>query len=206
VLQKVLPEVSIILKLHDQCVVHWHKNSSLSHTYEGIYGLIADEHAANFAIWHLEDIARIPDAPEADIARAKRQIDVLNQRRNDLIEAIDQNLYNLLEEQCLLNPKAELHSETPGLIIDRLSVLALKMYHTREEIQRSDAPPGHAERNRRRYEILEQQRNDLADCLNNLWHEILDGHKRFKVYRQLKMYNDPTLNPEIYRRAQRATG
>jgi len=195
-------DISIILEIHDKYVDHWHKDSSLSHTCEGIYGLIADEHAANFAIWHLEDLARAPDAPDAEIARVKRQIDVFNQRRNDLMETIDQYLYSFLEERGLLNPQAELHSESPGLIIDRLSVLALKMYHTKEEIQRLDAPPGHAERNYRRYQILEEQRNDLSNCFKKLWDEILNGRKRFKVYRQLKMYNDPTLNPAIYRRAR----
>ena len=83
-------------------------------------------------------------------------------------------------------------------MIDRLSILALKIYHTREEAERRDAPPGHTERNRARRKILEEQRADLAGCLDALWQETLGGTRRFKVYRQLKMYNDPTLNPAIY--------
>jgi len=93
-----------------------------------------------------------------------------------------------------------LNSESPGLIIDRLSILALKIYHTREEAQRTDAPHGHAERNRSRLAILEEQRSDLADCLDALWRDTVAGVRRFKLYRQLKMYNDPSLNPAIYRK------
>ncbi len=92
------------------------------------------------------------------------------------------------------------------MIIDRLSILALKIYHTREEAERPDAPPGHAERNRERLEILERQRADLAGCLDQLWRETLQGARRFKMYRQLKMYNDPSLNPAIYRKLPRQNG
>lgn len=101
----------------------------------------------------------------------------------------------------LPNPQAPLHSESPGLMIDRLSILALKIYHTREEAERADAPAGHAARNRERLAILEEQRNDLAGCLDALWRETLAGTRRFKLYRQLKMYNDPSLNPAIYRKS-----
>src|SRR5205823_8785038 len=101
---------------------------------------------------------------------------------------------------------APLHSETPGLIIDRLSILALKIYHTREEAHRRDASAEHRERNRARLAILTDQRSDLAHCLDLLWCEILAGTRRFKLYRQLKMYNDPTLNPAIYRRGQSEPG
>lgn len=98
----------------------------------------------------------------------------------------------------LPNPQAELHSETPGLMIDRLSILALKIYHTREETCRENAPDGHVERCAERLAVLEQQRADLAGCLDGLWNQILAGKRRFKLYRQLKMYNDPALNPAIY--------
>jgi hypothetical protein len=85
-------------------------------------------------------------------------------------------------------------------MIDRLSILALKIYHTREEGTRTDAPVDHVERNLGRLGILEEQRSDLADCLDTLWRETLAGARRFKLYRQLKMYNDPSLNPAIYRK------
>jgi hypothetical protein len=83
-------------------------------------------------------------------------------------------------------------------MIDRLSILALKVFHTREEIDRPNAPAGHRDRNRDRLALLTEQRNDLAACLDQLWLDVLAGKRRFKIYRQLKMYNDPTLNPAIY--------
>ena len=101
----------------------------------------------------------------------------------------------------LANPDSALNSESPGLIIDRLSILALKIYHTREEAERHDASPGHAERNSDRLRILVEQRADLGHCLDSLWRDTLAGRRRFKLYRQMKMYNDPTLNPAIYRKS-----
>ena len=128
----------------------------------------------------------------------KQGVDVTNQLRNDLVEDLDAQMLGWMEARGLPNPAAPLQSESPGMIIDRLSILALKIYHTREEAERMDAPPGHAERNRERLAILEEQRDDLAGCLDALWRETVGGTRRFKLYRQLKMYNDPTLNPAIY--------
>lgn len=95
-----------------------------------------------------------------------------------------------------------MHSETPGLILDRLSILALKIFHTREEMLRADAPEGHISRNRERLRLLEEQRVDLAGCLDELWTQIIRGERHFKLYRQLKMYNDPSLNPAVYKKIQ----
>ncbi len=114
----------------------------------------------------------------------------------------------LLEELArhnLPNPQAELHSETPGMMLDRLSILSLKRFHTVEEINRAEAPPGHDRRNRERLAILEAQRGDLAACLDRLWQHVLRGELRFQLYRQLKMYNDPDLNPVLYRQDKSGT-
>jgi hypothetical protein len=161
--------------------------------------LVARQHRANFELWHIEDEARAPGASDAELAGVKRRVDRTNQRRNDLAEELDRALLAWLEPRGLPNPAAALHSETPGLMIDRLSILSLKIYHTREEAERPGAPPGHAQRNLDRLAILEEQRADLAACLDALWCETLAGTRRFKLYRQLKMYNDPSLNPAIYR-------
>jgi hypothetical protein len=128
-------------------------------------------------------------------------VDRTNQLRNDLAEELDRALLAWLEAKGLPNPAAALNSESPGLMIDRLSILSLKIYHTREEAGRAGTPAGHAERNLERLAILEEQRADLAACLDALWSETLAGTRRFKLYRQLKMYNDPSLNPAIYRRS-----
>jgi hypothetical protein len=159
---------------------------------------VARQHRANFDLWHIEDEARTPGATDAEIASVKRRIDRTNQLRNDLVEELDRMLLAWLQDRGLPRPDAPLNSESPGLIIDRLSILGLKSYHTREEVARADAPEGHAERNQQRLTVLEEQRADLAGCLNELWRETLAGSRRFKIYRQLKMYNDPTLNPAVY--------
>ena len=159
---------------------------------------VCRQHRANFELWHIEDEARAPGVTDAELAAVKRRIDQTNQRRNDLAEELDSALLAWLEPQGLPEPEAPLNSESPGLMIDRLSILALKIYHTLEEAERPDAPSGHASRNRDRLAILENQRADLAGCLNALWRETLARTRRFSLYRQLKMYNDPTLNPAIY--------
>lgn len=165
---------------------------------EPFLALVARQHRANFDLWHIEDEARRPGATAAEVAEVKRAIDRTNQLRNDLAEQVDEALLRRLTEAGLLNAAAPLHSESPGLMIDRLSILALKIYHTREEAERADAPPGHGGRNRERLAVLEEQRQDLAGCLQCMWDETVAGARRFKLYRQLKMYNDPTLNPAVY--------
>ncbi|HKF49698.1 MAG TPA: DUF4254 domain-containing protein [Terracidiphilus sp.] len=197
-----------ILYLHDNFTKWWHAHPGPaprawhdSHGRIHWHSRIELHHRANFDLWHFEDDARAPGAADADIAAAKRSIDRANQHRNDLVEQLDEALLEHLAPLGLPNSDATLHSESPGLIIDRLSILALKIYHTREEMRRSDAPPGHAERNCARLVILEEQLADLARCLDSLWNETMRGTRRFKLYRQLKMYNDPNLNPAIYSRA-----
>jgi hypothetical protein len=189
-----------IVLLHDQRTHAWHQAPELApEIVDPWLSLVDLQHRANFDLWHIEDEARAPGATDAQLANVKRRVDATNQRRNDLAEELDRFLLTSLKSRHLPSPDAPLQSESPGLIIDRLSILALKIYHTREQVDRTDAPPGHAARNRDRLNILEAQRADLAGCLNVLWRETLAGTRRFKLYRQLKMYNDPSLNPAIYR-------
>jgi len=187
--------------LQDELTKRWHQEAieAWQPPDDPWTSLIARQHLANFELWHTEDAARTPGATDADLARVKRRIDETNQRRNDLAEQIDQALLDSLAAHGLPNVASPLHSESPGLMIDRLSILALKIFHTREEIERPGAPAGHAERNRDRLAVLTAQRDDLAACLDALWSETLAGTRRFKLYRQLKMYNDPALNPAVYR-------
>jgi hypothetical protein len=194
-----------IVALHDQCTRVWHQAPADGDEAAPTdwLALVARQHRANFDLWHIEDEARAPGATDAELAAIKRRVDPTNQRRNDLAEELDRALLGWLETKALPNPEAPLHSESPGLIVDRLSILALKIYHTREETLRTDTPAGHAERNRERLGILEEQRADLAGCLDALWTETLAGTRRYRLYRQLKMYNDPSLNPAIYRKTIR---
>ena len=195
-----------IVNLHDDANRRWHATPQSAATGEPSdpwLALVARQHRANFDLWHIEDEARTPAAGDSQIAAVKRRIDRTNQLRNDLVEQLDRALLDWLAPQKLPHEPAPLHSESPGLIVDRLSILALKIYHTREEAERADASQEHVERNRVRLAILDEQRSDLARCLDDLWREILAGTRRFKLYRQLKMYNDPALNPAIYRNAPR---
>jgi hypothetical protein len=198
-----------IVNLHDQWTRDWHQTPG---TGDGTpartnpaadtdwVAAVARQHRANFDLWHIEDEARAPGAADAQLAQVKRRIDRTNQHRNDLAEELDRVLLAWLQPRGLPNPEAPLNSESPGLIVDRLSILALKIYHTCEEIERADGPAGHIARNRQRLTILDEQRADLSGCLQALWNETLAGTRRFKFYRQLKMYNDPSLNPAIYRK------
>ncbi len=161
--------------------------------------LLLGHHRANFDLWHREDQARDPHAGDTAIAAVKRAIDTLNQRRNDLVEQIDALLLGSVRQ----NPTAPLHSETPGLILDRLSILALKIFHTAEQITRPEVMESHRAGSRERLSLLCEQRADLAGCLAQLWADVDSGQKRFKLYRQLKMYNDPTLNPVLYSSGER---
>jgi hypothetical protein len=185
-----------IVALHDQSTVHGHDPASPAPVPSSPFDqLILDQHQANFDLWHREDAARDPDASDRTIVQVKHDIDRLNQRRNDLVEQIDLALLQLAPE----NSAAPLHSESPGLIIDRLSILALKIFHTEEQLHRST--PEHQHRNKDRLLVLNQQRTDLVSCLADLWKDVLADRRRFKLYRQLKMYNDPTLNPVLYTRS-----
>jgi hypothetical protein len=199
-------EASTILDLHDDANHRWHRTAPSASpptpvgASEPLDHLIRAQHQANFELWHEEDLARDPLATDAELARVKHAIDALNQRRNDLVERID---LALLQEAGTQDSEAPLHSETPGLMIDRLSILALKLYHTAEEAHRATASEAHREKNRARLVLLTEQRADLAACLDALWAQVLAGRRRFKLYRQLKMYNDPELNPAVYSRQSR---
>ena len=184
-----------IVSLQEEATRRWHEPAEMPAAANELDALVVEQHRANFDLWHEEDQARDPEASPEKIAGIKRAIDRLNQRRNDLMERIDRMLLAGAGEQ---RAEAPLHSETPGMMIDRLSILELKRFHTAEEIARA-AGEEHVERNQERLAVLEEQREDLRDALDALWAEVMSGKRRFKLYRQMKMYNDPALNPVLYR-------
>ena len=195
-------DANLVTAMHDQATAEWHGVALRpSDAQQGVAphfpALVLAHHRANYDLWHEEDDARSPDATDARLAEVKHAIDRHNQRRNDLVEQID---LCLMREAGAQNEASPLHSESPGLIIDRLSILALKRYHTAEETHRASASEAHRANNLERLRVLDQQRSDLAGCLDNLWAEVLRGERRFKLYRQMKMYNDPELNPVLYGR------
>lgn len=183
------------LALHDQ-----DQDELDSLASSGIWQWVAANHRYNTLLWQEEDKARRTDVDAAEIAASKRLIDQYNQKRNDVIEALDEVILNELRD-VHLKSSARLNSETAGAMIDRLSILALKIFHMRQQTERTDASARHIETCRQKLERLITQRQDLASCLDNLLTDALLGKAYFKVYRQFKMYNDPTLNPYLYSRA-----
>ncbi len=156
--------------------------------------LIDAQHRANFMIWHLEDQARRRDVADAYIAQLKRSIDPWNQRRNDLMEKIDESVLAALSGADV--SRAQLHSETAGMMIDRLSILALKI-HNMTRIGTSADDRALAEECQRKAVILREQRGDLIRCLELLVDDFRAGRRFFKRYHQYKAYNDPDLNPAL---------
>jgi hypothetical protein len=158
---------------------------------------IEPNHWHNCRLWEQEDLARRRNVPDAEIAANKRAIDSHNQMRNDAIERIDEELLAKLHG-VKRKPGARLSSESAGAMIDRLSILSLKIHHMRLQTRRTDVDRGHVQACEAKLERLLEQRADLAACLDRLADEAARGESYFKVYRQFKMYNDATLNPALY--------
>jgi len=191
--------------MHEELVVRWH-SQDVDNPHTGIHGTISQQHAYNFQLWHQEDIARSPDVTDSAIAAVKRAIDELNQKRNDWIEKIDDWLSAEWERQQIV-PRAEAHlnTETPGSVIDRLSILALRIYHLREQCDRRDIDAAHLQACQNKLAVCGRQKADLAGALQRLLNAIRAGEMRHVTYRQFKMYNDPTLNPYLYKAKQVTT-
>jgi hypothetical protein len=191
-------DVAQITALHRSMVELWHTQPVFNPSRDLQY-LVCEQHKFNFLLWHEEDIARSPQVGDARIAAVKRAIDRFNQQRNDATERIDDYLKRETEDRkVIIAPDARWNSETPGNVIDRLSILALRIYHMQEQVERADAEPDHIERSRQKLAVLEVQQQDLSVALSELLADIFAGRKRLKVYRQYKMYNDPALNPYLY--------
>jgi hypothetical protein len=147
--------------------------------------------------WHLEDIIRNPDIDPVEALRIKRRIDKSNQDRTELVETMDDYFFNEFKNIQRL-PDAELNTETPAWAIDRLSILTLKIYHMCLETNRQDATPEHRESCTLKLNVLKEQQSDLTSAIDQLMNDIASGKKYMKMYKQMKMYNDPNLNPELY--------
>lgn len=147
--------------------------------------------------WHLEDLIRPDDVDPVEALRLKRWIDRSNQQRTDTVERIDDH-YMQEFAKVAVRPDAKINTETPAWAIDRLSILALKIYHFGIEVGRKDVSPEQHERCVNKYNTLLEQKRDLTEAISDLLEELATGQKRMKLYRQMKMYNDPSLNPMLY--------
>ncbi len=147
--------------------------------------------------WHLEDIIRDPEIDPVDALALKRRIDKSNQVRTDMVEEID-SWFRDKFRNVVPAPDASINTESPAWALARLSILALKIWHMREQAQRTDADPQHIEKCKGKLEILLEQRDDLSSAIDQLIDDIEAGKKYMKVYRQMKMYNDPATNPVLY--------
>lgn len=146
--------------------------------------------------WHYEDIIRDPDIDPVAALDLKRKIDASNQDRTDLVEYIDS--YFLNKYQSVQHKEtATINTESPAWAIDRLSILALKIYHMQEEVDRTDASPEHIQKCADKLAVLLEQKKDLSTAIDQLLADIEAGHKYMKVYKQMKMYNDEELNPVL---------
>ena len=147
--------------------------------------------------WHLEDIIRDPHINPQDALSMKRRIDRSNQDRTDLVEDIDSYFRQTYSNVKPL-PDARLNTESPAWAVDRLSILALKIYHMQEQVERQDASDEHRAKCQAKLNVLLEQQVDLSTAIDQLLEDIEQGRKYMKVYRQMKMYNDPSTNPVLY--------
>lgn len=170
------------------------------YTMESLRNLVLLQHYYNFSLWHIEDIARRKDLDDAIIADCKRKIDSLNQKRNDCIELVDQCLYSVILPALPKNSTPRQNTETAGMAIDRLSILALKIYHMDEQTKRDEAGKEHMKASAEKLTVLQRQRRNLAQAVLELISDYAQGDKVPVLYSQFKMYNDPSLNPELYDR------
>lgn len=147
--------------------------------------------------WHLEDIIRDPNIDPVAALALKRRIDASNQERTDMVEELD-SYFRDLYSGVTPAPDATINTESPAWAIDRLSILAQKIYHMRAEVERADASDEHRARCAAKLDVLLEQRDDLSTAIDTLLDDIAAGRKYMKVYRQMKMYNDPSTNPVLY--------
>lgn len=147
--------------------------------------------------WHLEDIVRDPNIDPVKGLQIKRRIDQSNQHRTDVVEKMDDHFVQFFKD---VNPApgTRLNSETPAWLLDRMSILVLKIYHMKEQTERKDASPEHIAKCNARLSVLLEQRADMAGCFDDLMEDVRNGKRRIKVYRQMKMYNDASMNPVLY--------
>jgi len=190
---------SEIIELHDSYLLSmaWPSESEMKYqASDSLFKFIEANHFFNTKLWNEEDLARRQNVSDSEITKNKRAIDKFNQSRNDFIEQIDS--FILERTSNTISKNAKQNSETLGAMIDRLSILSLKIFHMAIQTRREAVSELHIQTCTRKLEVLKIQRNDLAVCFDELFYDCLQGFRYFKQYKQFKMYNDPNLNPKLY--------
>lgn len=200
------PQSEIIIRLSNQVVKRWHNAEQRIHSLDDALRLIRNKKLndilyhvemlslLNTALWHEEDKARDTFASDSDIAGVKRRIDKLNAMRVNKTEEID----NILLNTNKINPDAPLNTETAGSIIDRIAILVLKKHHMKIEAKRKDSPEELRDKCKENLNMIDIQMKNIATAYDHFINEIESGKRRYTLYRQFKMYNDPNLNPVLY--------
>lgn len=190
-------------KIFQDAINDYHVHNNIDQAIQNPYRISTLEHLLYLKCWidtvqwHMEDVVRNPNIDPAEGLQWKRRIDASNQKRTDVVEYIDS--YFLEEyKNITAKPSAKINSESPAWVVDRLSILALKIYHMEEETTRAGASEEHKKLCTDKLNILLNQRTDLSSSLDELITDIQNGDKYMKVYKQMKMYNDPSLNPVLY--------
>ena len=190
-------------KMFDMVINKYHVIDNVDQPFDNPYNKMELEHLlykkswVDTVQWHYEDIIRLPDIDPVEALTLKRKIDASNQVRTDMVEFID-SYYLDLYKNVKIQPDAKINTESPAWAIDRLSILALKIYHMKEEANRETASDQHRSNCQEKLDVLLEQRLDLTSAIDDLLLDIAQGKKYMKVYKQMKMYNDDELNPMLY--------
>lgn len=190
-------------EVFDRAVADYHKTDLIDAEIKNPYdagsldALLYDKCLVDARQWHMEDVVRDPDVSLEEAIALKRRIDRSNQVRTDMVEDLDTYF---LDKYSGVTPQADatINTESPAWAIDRLSILALKLWHMQEQAERDDADAEHRERAAAKLAVLREQREDLSTAIDQLLEDIAAGRKYMKVYRQMKLYNDPSTNPALY--------
>ena len=192
-----------ILPIFNQAIEDYHKFDDVDHPCENPYEKLTIEWYLYNKVWidtvqwHLEDLIRDPNIDPVEALALKRRIDKSNQDRTDIVEMID-GYYLMLFQRVEPQPNATLNTESPAWAIDRLSILQLKIYHMKAEVERTDVSEEHKAKCQAKLDVLLEQNTDLCTAIDQLMECYKKGEKVMKVYKQMKMYNDPALNPVLY--------
>ena len=191
-------------KIFAQCISDYHKYDSVDHPINNPYDGSTIDHLlylkcwVDTVQWHYEDLIRDPNIEPIEGMNLKRLIDKSNQHRTDLVEKVD-DYFQAQFDEVKYSENAKVNSESPAWVVDRLSILALKLYHMEEQVARIDTDAAHKATNTSKLAILQEQQVDLSTSFDELLNDIGSGDRKMKVYRQMKMYNDPSTNPVLYK-------